>query len=72
MRLGEDYDRFDLLEAIYIYCSLYHYGQGCPLYKRLCRVLALGFRPSAACASLDVGRQTETVQILIKKMEISQ
>lgn len=69
MKLGDDYTRLDLLEATYVYCSLNHYGQGCPLYKRLCRVLAMGFRPGAACASLEYDRQTETVQELLEQME---
>ena len=39
------YNRFDVVEANYIFCSDYHNGQSSYLYKRLCRMLKY-FSPS--------------------------
>ena len=30
--------RFAIIEGHYLYASLHHGGQGCPLYARLCRI----------------------------------
>jgi hypothetical protein len=39
------FDRFEIVEAHYAFCSDYHGGQNCPLYARLCRILKY-FKPS--------------------------
>ena len=41
------FDRLDIVEAHYLYCTHYHGGQWSDLYARLCRILTkLKFRPS--------------------------
>ena len=32
------FDRFDIVEAHYAFCSDYHEGQGSKKYQRLCRI----------------------------------
>ncbi len=32
------FDRFDIVEAHYLYCADYHSGQGSALYAKLCRI----------------------------------
>lgn len=40
------FDRFDIVEAHYLYYSHYHEGQWSDKYKRLCRILTkLRFKP---------------------------
>ncbi len=38
------FDRFDIVEAHYLYCADYHEGQASRLYARLCRILQY-FKP---------------------------
>lgn len=45
------FDRFDIVEAYYLYFVRYHRGQSCPLYARLCKLRSY-FTPSP---SLECG-----------------
>jgi hypothetical protein len=38
-------DRFDILEAYYVFGMLWHGGQGCERYRYLGRVQRAGYRP---------------------------
>jgi hypothetical protein len=41
------FDRFDIVEAYYLYLAHNHTGQGSPEYRRLCRIeTKLCFRPA--------------------------
>jgi hypothetical protein len=40
------FDRFDICEAVFLFASAYHCGQGCPVYRLLGRLDALQFRPA--------------------------
>lgn len=33
------FDRFDIVEAHYLFCLDYYNGQTCPLYARLCKLI---------------------------------
>ena len=39
------FDRFDIIEAYYVYFSDYHGGQNDPQYQRLCKIRKY-FKPS--------------------------
>lgn len=39
------FDRFDILDAHYWYCTHYHTGQFSGEYARLCRIWNMGFTP---------------------------
>ncbi len=42
------FDRFDIVEAHYLYYSLYHEGQWSDKYARLCKITSkLRFKPGA-------------------------
>lgn len=40
------FDRFDICEAYYVFASLYHGGQRCPIYGWFARFDRMRFRPS--------------------------
>lgn len=43
------FDRFDIIEAHYVFCSSYHEGQGSKLYARLSR-MSRYFKPRPSLA----------------------
>lgn len=53
--IDRDIDSFDLAEALYVYCSQYHSGQGSHLYHilsyRLC--YGLNFKPRPSLCDAD-------------------
>ncbi len=56
------FDRFDIVEAHYLYCSEYHSGQWSDLYARLSKILTkLGFRPRP---SLNYDTLSENAQTI--------
>ena len=40
------FDRFDICAAHWLFATLYHGGQGCPIYRKLGQLENLRFRPS--------------------------
>lgn len=40
------FDRFDICEAHFMFASLFHAGQGCPIYGKFAQLERLRFRPS--------------------------
>lgn len=40
------WDRFDICEAWYMYCTHYHSGQWSYLYRKLSQLIYLKFKPS--------------------------
>ena len=52
------FDRFDIVEAHYLYCRDWHGGQWSKLYLRLCRIQRY-FRPNDLCYDTlsDNGRE---------------
>ena len=40
------FDRFDICAAHWLFSTLYHGGQGCPIYRKLGQLENLRFRPS--------------------------
>jgi hypothetical protein len=59
------FDRFDIVEAHYWYCSHYYNGMGSGLYARLCRI-GKYFRP----APLSNGPSTENAWRIYNALEI--
>ena len=51
------FDRFDIVEAHYLYCVHWHGGGGSPEYARQCHIThALGFKPAY---NLELGTLSE-------------
>ncbi len=48
-----EFNRFDILQAYYLYGSEYHSGQGSKEYAYIGRVLNTGFQPGAWGMSYD-------------------
>jgi hypothetical protein len=47
-------DRWDIVQGHYVFCMLWHGGQSCPLYARLCRITRPRFfKPSPMGINLD-------------------
>jgi UPF0716 family protein affecting phage T7 exclusion len=44
-------DRFDILEAYYVFGMLWHGGQGCEHYRNMCRALNAGYKPGSAASN---------------------
>lgn len=40
------YDSFDICAAHWLFASLYHGGQGCPIYRKFGQLENLRFRPA--------------------------
>lgn len=48
------FDRFDIVEANYAFCSDWHGGQSCHLYSRLSRIVGrMKFKPSPLFRGYD-------------------
>lgn len=45
-------DRFSIVQGHYVFCANNHTGQGCALYKRMCRI-ARYYKPSDSAWDLD-------------------
>ena len=60
------FDRFDIVEAHYAFCSDWHAGQTCELYKRLSRISRY-FTPGAAWKGYD--SLSENAQEIYKNLE---
>ena len=62
------FDRFDILEAHFLFCSLFHDGQWSDLYARLSRILGrMGFYPRPSLNSAN--DLTENGQVIFRNLE---
>lgn len=50
--MSETFDRFQIVLGHYVFCLLWHGGQTCELYQRLCRI-GRYFEPGYRGLSLD-------------------
>lgn len=56
------FDRFDIVEAHYLYCMDYHMGQFSDLYQRLCRIVTkLGYRPRPTLKYETLGKNAQMI-----------
>jgi hypothetical protein len=60
------YDRFDIVEAYYLYLQLNQNGQGSRAYKRLCRIKTY-FKPGMFGITFD--RLSENGQAIFKALQ---
>ncbi len=47
-------ERFDYAAAAWAFYSLHHRGQSCDMYRRLCLIESIGFRPGAMLGEVDI------------------
>ncbi len=74
---------YDAVEAAYVYASQEHGGQGCPLYRALCRVLEVytppfrGVREEEICCpeyfdvwdSMSVGEAADDIERIARNLD---
>jgi hypothetical protein len=64
------FDRFDIVEAHYVFCCDYHEGQGSKLYSRLSRILTY-FRPAPGLRLETLSENSrEIYDSLVSKVKI--
>ena len=61
------FDRFDIVEAHYLFCSDYHGGQTSALYARFSQLVRMQFKPAP---NLSFETLTENGKFIYNELEI--